>query len=728
MKLMVMLILLTLLSGGCADQQVQQQKIVQIACGNDFSLFLYDTGKVRAIGKNSSGQLGVGDTEDRYELTEVLLPEAVSEIGVSDDSAFALTQDGTLYTWGDNRCRQAENSAEPAVPTPIRYQIKEQEKVTQFALGWYASYGLTESDVLYGWGSKLGLVTLEDLNYEPIYQAVPLPQSRAFPIVDGKENKRYIPPKISKIDISNYTIMGIGDDGTFFGPVGENIFGAIPYTPGEIVKIAAGRLFCVLLTAEGSLYLWGDNFRGELASGDYQLRKVPLFRSFAEDPLRDVAVGPSHILALTRSGKVLAWGDNARNQLGLADRKEVLSPENIAFPEKITLIATGFHHSDALGESGKLYAFDANDYGQLMTGDQTSRDTPAVADLQSVVANPDPVIIPEFSQEVAIAATMEAFLTESGRVFTKGPGDMGTLGTATANSHEEPTYVPMSEAITQIEAGLFTFTVLTAKGEVYNWGLSQLNSLGHDHKENKWYLTPTQVPLPEKITKIRSDMYSTGALAESGNWYMWGDNTYGSLATGTKDYAAGPVKLETPVPFAELFPSRSYWLALTAEGEVYQWGTWQNKFAEEMYMPDVQTQDLKYQKIALPEKVIKAKSTAYDNFVLSATGNLYAWGFRFKQEPQIFLENVQDFVVSPRESDFLALTHDGKVYYWGYNLMEPYIPVEIHYPEIIRTVFPGEGIFYAAGEEAMYMVYDTWIQEGMKTNEFLVKVDYRYKK
>ncbi|WP_427846232.1 RCC1-like domain-containing protein [Desulfitobacterium hafniense] len=50
--------------------------------------------------------------------------------------------------------------------------------------------------------------------------------------------------------------------------------------------MAAGRLFYVLLTKEGSLYLWGDNFRGELASGDYQLSKVPLFRSFAEDPLR----------------------------------------------------------------------------------------------------------------------------------------------------------------------------------------------------------------------------------------------------------------------------------------------------------------------------------------------------------------------------------------------------------------------------------------------------------
>ena len=723
--LIVVLIFLGLLLEGCSNPQIdKQEKIVQIACGNDFTLFLYDTGKVRAIGKNTSGQLGVGDTEDRYELTEVLLPEAVSEIGVSDDSAYALTRDGVLYIWGDNRYRQVKNSSNPTVSTPTRAEINEKEKIKDFALGWYASYALTESGMLYGWGNKMFLLKLEDLNYDPIYQSVPIPQSRNFPLVGRAGDERYTPKQISSIAIGGGVIMGLAEDGTFFGSVGEDAFGAVAYKPGEIIEMAAGRSFSVLLTREGSLYLWGENFRGELGSNDHKVQQVPQFRGFTEDPLKEVAVGPSHIVALTQSGKVLAWGDNSQNQLGLANQEEVLLPTYVDFLEEITSIATGFHHSYAIGRSGKLYAFGSNDYGQLMTGDQTARDVPTVVDTHSVVVNPIPVAVPEFNQESVVAETMGAFLTESGKVFTKGSGEMGTLGTETSDSHEEPTYVPLPDTIAQLEAGLFTFTVLTSKGEVYNWGWSQLNSLGHGG--DKWYPTYTKVPLPEKITKIRCGTYSTAAQGESGNWYTWGDNTYGGLAIENMEYVPGPVKIETPVPFVEMSPSRSHNLALTENGEVYQWGTWRTKFAEEMDVPDVQSEDLKYQKVNLLEKVIKVKPAAYNNYALSETGNLWVWGFRFGEKPIVFLQNVKDFVVSPREEDFMALTRDGKVYYWGGLLPEPYKPVQIEYPEKVTAIFPGEGIFYAAGQENMYMVYSSWIQQGMKSKEFPKKLDYRY--
>lgn len=58
----------------------QKDKIRQIACGDEFTLILYNTGKVYAIGKNTSGQLGVGDFKDRYVLIEVLLPEAIRRL------------------------------------------------------------------------------------------------------------------------------------------------------------------------------------------------------------------------------------------------------------------------------------------------------------------------------------------------------------------------------------------------------------------------------------------------------------------------------------------------------------------------------------------------------------------------------------------------------------------------------------------------------------------------
>jgi len=87
---------------------------------------------------------------------------------------------------------------------------------------------------------------------------------------------------------------------------------------------------------------------------------------------------------------------------------------------------------------------------------------------------------------------------------------------------------------------------------------------------------------------------------------------------------------------------------------------------------------------------------------------------------------VKDFVVSPQNIDYMALTRDGKVYFWGGHLSEPYAPIEIVYPEKITTIFQGEGTLYAAGQENMYIVESTWIQEGMKSEEFPQKVNYRY--
>lgn len=724
--LIIFLIIISILWGGCTNQQMTQENIIQVACGNDFSLFLYNTGKVLAIGKNTSGQLGVGDTNDRFELTEVRLPNKVKEIGASDDSAYALTENNTLYTWGDNRYRQAKNSDDPCIPTPTRYQVKGKEKVTQFALGWYASYAMTESGTLYGWGNKLGLVSLNDYNYEPIYQAEPIPQSGKYSVVGSKSNESYTPQNIKMIAISSGLIMGLGEEGTFFGTVGESFDGAVHFEKGEILKMASGRSYNVLLTQDGDLYQWGENFRGELGSGDLKVHKDPQFKTFDSDPVKDIAVGPNHIIALTRSGKVIAWGDNSNHQLGLAEQESVMSPLYVDFPEKITYIATGFNHSYAIGESGKLYAFGSNEYGQLMTGDQITQKIPKIVDARTVITNPSPVTTPQFEGEVISTATMESFLTKSGNVFTKGSGEMGTLGTDTADNHEEPTYVPLPDKIVQIDAGLFSYTVLTSKGEVYNWGNSQFNSLGHG--EDKWYPTYTEVSIPQKITKIRCGIYSTAAQTENGNWYMWGDNSFGGLATGDMNYVNGPVKINTPVRFSEISPSRSYWLALTENGEVYQWGTWKTRSTEDMYVPDVQVENLKYQKITLPEKGIKVKSASYANYVLTESGNLYIWGQNVSQEPKILLKNIIDFVASPREEDLMALTQDGKVYYWGGLLGNPYSPVEIKYPEKIISIFPGEGVFYVAGQENMYIVYSSWIREGMKTNVFPQKLDYQYTK
>ncbi|MDR1605220.1 MAG: alpha-tubulin suppressor [Gracilibacteraceae bacterium] len=334
---------------------------------------------------------------------------------------------------------------------------------------------------------------------------------------------------------------------------------------------------------------------------------------------------------------------------------------------------------------------------------------------------------------------MNAFLTAAGRVYTIGDALMGTLGTGKIDDHAEPTYVPMPSFIRQLEANDWGFNVLTAQGEVYNWGWCRYNMLGHG--EDKSYLTPQKLPLPETIIKIRSGIYSTAARGESGAWYMWGDNTYGALGTGDMEFVPGYARISPPPEqFTEISPSWSQFLGLTAEGTVYQWGTGRVKWAEEDWKSAVSFEDLSYKKIDLPEKIIKIHAAGHTDYALAESGNLYIWGkgslYHMGNDdeteqyiPQVFLPHVQDFAVSAKGEDMLALTDSGEVYYWGgrhRDIFGVYSPILIPYPEKIIAVFPGEGIFYVAGERHMYRVDSTWLEEGMVSDEFPRELNYKY--
>ncbi|MDR1604485.1 MAG: hypothetical protein LBS10_06805 [Gracilibacteraceae bacterium] len=726
---------LLLSCAGCAVPQDSpaNERIIQIACGEDFTLFLFDSGQIRGIGKNTSGQLGVGDTADRYELTDVLLPEPAAEIGVSDDTSYALTADKRLYLWGDNRYRQAENSAAPVVSRPVlRDDLPGEIKL--FTLGWHAAYIVTDKDEVYGWGNKLALTNLSDYGYDPIYQAAPLRQERMYVTADGAT---YKPVQFNTISAGSGIYYGLADNNIFFGRWGGNAR-AVPLTE-SVAKLLVGWGFYAVLTTEGNMFLGGENIYGEVGVGDKKSRTEPELLTWVDDPVRDIAAGPHHMLALTRSGRVWAWGENAANQLGLNGAEDVLLPAEIPMPEEIVYIATGFRHSYFLGTSGQLYACGANDYGQLLTGDQLPAAAPVPSDLSAGLPNPTPVLYPVIEDEIIVAETMNAFLTASGRVYTIGDAWTGTLGTGRLDNHDVPTNVPMPAVIRQIEASYLTYHVLTTEGEVYNWGWCHNNTLGHG--EDKGYPTPIKLPLPEKMVKIRSGTLGAAALGESGRWYMWGDNRYGALGTGDMGFVPGPVSIITPPEvFVEIAPGWSRFLGLTEAGDVYQWGTTRTRWEEEEDKPDVRPEDLAYHKLNLPEKSIKIWTTGGADYALAESGNLYVWG-RWTQyflgvteeeqqsRPQILMNDIADMVVSAQGEDMLALTSEGHVFYWGNRVRDEnglLLPTPLPYPEKIIAVFPGEGIFYVAGERHMYRVDSTWLEEGMVSDEFPRELNYKY--
>jgi hypothetical protein len=82
-----------------------QGKIIDIQYGKHHVLALTNMGKVYAWGENNQGQLGLNDTQTRYEpvFIEELRLETVTEILAVDNMSYALTNHGWVYAWGDNK-------------------------------------------------------------------------------------------------------------------------------------------------------------------------------------------------------------------------------------------------------------------------------------------------------------------------------------------------------------------------------------------------------------------------------------------------------------------------------------------------------------------------------------------------------------------------------------------------------------------------------------------------
>jgi regulator of chromosome condensation len=85
--------------------------------------------------------------------------------------------------------------------------------------------------------------------------------------------------------------------------------------------------------------------------------------------ITSIAAGSNHVLALDYKGNVFAWGSGQQNQLGrrVVERTRLagLVPREFGLPkQKIKYISCGAYHSFAMTKDGKVYAWGLNNFGE----------------------------------------------------------------------------------------------------------------------------------------------------------------------------------------------------------------------------------------------------------------------------------------------------------------------------------------------------------------------------
>ncbi len=195
-----------------------------------------------------------------------------------------------------------------------------------------------------------------------------------------------------------------------------------------------------------------------------------------------VACGRAHVLAVSGTGQVYAWGAGDKGQCGQG--KNESEPYPVVIPalenKQSSFIAAGGNNSGAivLSSSGKreLYLWGANDNGVLGTGDLKAVNVPTRnAPLSD---STDPVAY--FDLGFAFAAAC----TDSGALWTWGSNSHGQLGHGDTKDQHTPKQVKYFQdkkvAVTQCSAGENHIVCVGKKAgstdpSVYTWGAGIVN-------------------------------------------------------------------------------------------------------------------------------------------------------------------------------------------------------------------------------------------------------------
>jgi alpha-tubulin suppressor-like RCC1 family protein len=237
---------------------------------------------------------------------------------------------------------------------------------------------------------------------------------------------------------------------------------------------------------------------------------------------------------------------------------------NIALASGSASFAPGIFASCGLTKQGTAFCWGSGISGQLGNGD--------TAEHEGAV----PVSGGHTFTQVSIGNAMACGIATGGSLYCWGSPAYSSFGNGTA-AGGATSYTPVAagngRTFTQIAVGQPTVCGLSG-GVAYCWGDNSSGAVGNGNTTNEW--TPVAVALPGSVTLTyigAAGGFNCG-LATTGAVYCWGDNSLGTLGTGSSSPASSstPLLVTGGHTFTSLAVANVGVCGLTAAGTVYCWG------------------------------------------------------------------------------------------------------------------------------------------------------------
>lgn len=295
----------------------------------------------------------------------------------------------------------------------------------------------------------------------------------------------------------------------------------LPIVSQRVTQVACGWDFTLLLTDCGRVLTCGSNAFGQLGVGKTVTHSADLqVVESLKEAVVSVAAGLRHSLAVTDSGCVYQWGTGLFSQAKRAlSPRPVPTHLSSMLPSLVPgldqrrshVVTAGSAHCVCLTGDGDLFLWGGNKHGQLTTAEAFA---PSPSLVERSLLGGEKVI------HVWSGWTHTVAQTETGRVFTWGRGDYGQLGRRASNTKNPerqtegpsggsgyregcvPAEVKVLHGATQIACGS-EHNLAVVGGRLLSWGWNEHGMCGDGSQ--------TDVSQPQIVPGLRPLLIGCGA-------------------------------------------------------------------------------------------------------------------------------------------------------------------------------------------------------------------------
>ncbi|HLM46279.1 MAG TPA: RCC1 repeat-containing protein, partial [Myxococcaceae bacterium] len=381
-----------------------------------------------------------------------------------------------------------------------------------------------------------------------------------------------------------------------------------------------------------------------------------------------VAVSAGHFnfsLALRRDGTVWAWGANEHGQLGDESPFPRRSPAPVMGVTHAVAVAAGRVGSLVLRKDGTLWAWGTDLNGTLGTGTSIVGPRP-----------PSPVLGLSSTAAISAGASHSLALRGDGTVWSWGDNSNGQLSVGNGSLMDR--YAPVRVVgVTDIQALFSSPTAnhtlaLRGDGTVWAWGENMFGQLG----DGEWgfiNVPPARVAGLTDVKRLAAGQFNSLALRGDGTVWTWGYNMVGFFPNDPMNQFHAPVQVQGLGDVVDVATSGRHALAVREDGTVWAWGG--NGFGQ-LGNGNVGGLNPTPGQVSGLTDVVSIVAGEFFSVAMRRDGTVWTWGTRRIATNQVLelqrtpvrLEGVTDVVaVALGRFHGLALRADGTTVGWGSN-------------------------------------------------------------